>query len=653
MLIFKNSENMKTYKIVILSIALISMVGCNDSFLDLKPTDKVTAEAIFSSPEGIKVFMANLYSQAPIEDFAFTPDKGFNTNGTGSKDANNAGCYPYHITDEALGSQFESLKGNSAGSEPDAPGNYDYWVPAYKFNRDINFLTSTIPTLSLDKASKDQLKGQAAFLRAYLYFALAKRYGGVPLITKISNPADGPETLNVPRSTEKQTWDFALAYADTAATLLGDDNGTRRSASKWAALALKSRIALHAASVAKYWNKSPLSGPAVDAKLVGLSASDANNYYAQCIAASETILKSGTYSLYMPTPATADEAAENYRSMFEDPNKAFNEVIFLKGYTLPGVNLGTNQDQWGAPIQTTDAWNLGGRIDVTLDMVDAYESYSNPGKSSPIVTTTDMSLDYQGYNAAKTYLQFDKPTDIFADKDARLKASVILPGSTWKGTQIIMQGGLIKPDGTIIYKPSSNVDGVTVGGTTYYPLGGAPSPVTFSGFYQTDGNHIRTGFALKKFMNQNLKLQLIWNQSTTDFIDFRLGEVILNHAEAVVESGAGDAALAAKGMNNLRHRAAHKTDIPLTLDNVMRERKVELAFENLRYWDLIRRRDYHTEFNSRFRHSLVPVFDTRTLKYIFVRENVMNTTPTTFPPMWYYKPILGVGSNGLVQNPQY
>jgi hypothetical protein len=646
---------MKTYIIGILFVAMMSLVSCNDSFLNLQPTDKVTSEAIFGSSEGVKVFMANLYSQAPIEDFAFTPDKGFNTNGEGGglKDPNNGCCYPYHITDEAIGSQVESLKGWYPGSEPGAPGNYDYWVPAYKLNRDINMLVDVIPTLPIDKAAKEKLKGEAMFLRAYLYFALVKRYGGVPIITKNAGPSDGPEALNVPRSTEKQTWDFALACADTAALFLGDDDGTRRRASKWSALALKSRMALHAASVAKYWESAPLSGPAVDAKLVGLSAEDAKAYYTQCIVASEAILKSSKYSLYKPTPATPAEAAENYRTIFEDPNKALSEVIFLKGYTLFGANLGTNQDQWGAPIQTTDAWPLGGRLNVTLDMVDMYENYSNPGQSAPIVTTTDGSLDYQGYKSTKTYLQFSKPTDIFVDKDARLHASVILPGSTWKGTQIIIQGGLIKPDGTIIYEPSNNNVGVNVGGTMYYPLGGGPSVVSFSGFYISDGNHIRTGFGLKKFMNQNLKLQGFWNQSTTDWIDFRLAEVMLNHAEAVLESSSGDATLAAKSLNDIRRRAAFSSILPLTLENVLRERKVELAFENLRYWDLIRRRDYHTEFSNRFKHSLVPVFDTRTMKYIFVREKVMNTNPQTFPSVWYYKPILGVGSNGLIQNPQY
>ena len=80
---------MKSYRNIVLIIAL-SIIGCNDSFLNLKPTDKVSADALFASPEGIKVFMANLYSQMPIEDFNSTPMNGISYNDGGP---NNAGFF--------------------------------------------------------------------------------------------------------------------------------------------------------------------------------------------------------------------------------------------------------------------------------------------------------------------------------------------------------------------------------------------------------------------------------------------------------------------------------------------------------------------------------------------------------------------------------
>ena len=138
----------------------------------------------------------------------------------------------------------------------------------------------------------------------------------------------------------------------------------------------------------------------------------------------------------------------------------------------------------------------------------------------------------------------------------------------------------------------------------------------------------------------------------------RLAEIYLNYAEAVVESGMGDATLAAGYLNALRKRAGHTDNIPLTLSNVRKERWVDLAFEGLRYWDLIRRREYHTTFSSSRRQALVPMIDLREAqpKYIFVRANFYydeyagGRTSQTFR---YYMSIPGTNTNNLIQNPQH
>ncbi|HMF70661.1 MAG TPA: RagB/SusD family nutrient uptake outer membrane protein, partial [Flavitalea sp.] len=212
--------------------------------------------------------------------------------------------------------------------------------------------------------------------------------------------------------------------------------------------------------------------------------------------------------------------------------------------------------------------------------------------------------------------------------------------------------GYVKLDGQAVIRTK---DQITVDGNTYYTYG-APDVTMYSGFDTYGGNNTRTGFSFRKFMNQTAPIIPGWNNSTSDFIDFRYAEILLNYAEAVVESGLGDATVAATSLNATRRRAGHTVDVPLTSENVQRERRVELAFENKRYWDLIRRREFHTEFNNRFSHSLLPLQDLRALpdtKYILVRVNVPNTNPKTFEQKFYYKPIPGIGSNGLVQNPQY
>ena len=629
---------MKIYKLKMLLIVTGMMLFSCNSVLELQPTDKIRAEDLFGDPQGVKLYMANLYYQLPIEDFAYFR-AGFNQNGG---DPNNGGWSPAMAADEAMHSEFGDFIGD---------GDYHYWEPGYKLIRDVNLLIDAIPTLDILAPEKAVLTGEANFIKAFAYFGLAKRYGGVSLIKATQKYTGNVEDLKVPRSTEKETWDYVLELCDVAIANLGPERGRR--ASKWAAYALKSRAALHAASLAKFGSRAPMSGNAVTQKLVGLDAADAAGYYAACVAASQAIMSSGVHALYMPNPGSVDAAAENYRALFQDPNVAAgNEAILIKGYTLPGNNQGHNYDIWYQPAQAANGWPHPGRMNPTLDLVDAYEAYANPGQEAPIVTTAEGNVtDYNGFNPALNYIRYDSPNDIFKGKDARLWATTILPGTNWKGTPIIIQAGYVKPDGSTAIRIKDQIE---VAGTTYFTYGAA-STTQYSGFDTYGGNNTRTGFGFKKFMNQNNPIVPGWNQSTSDWVEFRYAEVLLNFAEAVVESGTGDAAAAAKAINDIRKRAGHTVDIPLTAANVQRERRVELAFENKRFWDLIRRREYHTTFNNRYMHSLLPLRDLRTTpaKYIFVRVNTPNSNTRTFEPKAYYRYIPGIGANGLVQNPQY
>lgn len=629
---------MKIQKTIILLLAALAIIPMScKRVLDLEPTDKVQADQLFSDPEGVKVYMANLYYQLPIEDFTFFR-QGINFN---SGDPNNGGFAPAMVTDEAMHTEFGDFIGNE---------DFKWWEQGYKLIREVNLMIDVIPTLSINEADKKALIGESAFIKAYAYFALAKRYGGVPLI-KASQPYGSPESLKVPRSTEKETWDFVLQECDLAIENLGTDKGRR--ANKYTAYALKSRAGLHAASLAKFGSRAPLTGDAVTQKFVGLDAGLAAGYYEASIKASEAIISSGQYGLFRPNPASPSEAAENYRLLFENPNSAPEEAIMIKGYALPGTNLGHNYDIWYQPAQLANGWPHPGRMNPTLDLADAYESYTDPGKSAPIVTTVDGQLgDYNGYDPSKNYRRYDTPNEIFKDKDARLWGTAVLPGTTWKNTPIIIQAGYVKPDGQAVIRTK---DQITISGQTYHTYGAA-NVTQYSGFDTYGGNNTRTGFSFKKFLNQQKPVVAGWNQSTTDFMEFRYAEILLNYAEAVAESGSGNSAAAAKALNDIRKRAGHTIDEPLTTENVQRERRVELAFENKRFWDLIRRREYHTLFNNRSMHTLLPLQDLRALpqtKYIFVRVVVPNTNPRTFETRNYYRYIPGIGSNGLVQNPQY
>lgn len=629
----------------VILLVLLSFTGCRD-IMDLDPLDRVSSDVIFSNEEGIRSFLANLYYRSPFEEFNYT----FNGPHTGWGLWH--GLLSDVLADNAAHSEFNY--------EPTLRTSSSYWSYGYTLNRDMNLLLESIPEISfLDEDRKSELAGEVHFLRAFNYFTLAKWYGGVSIIQNYQEYTSDVASLKVPRSTEKDTWDFILAECDKAIQYLPSSRSGKdtRRVTKWAAYALKSRAALHAASIAKYWQKAPLSGEAATLGLVGLDASLANGYYEQCIKASKAVMESGVHGLYKPSPASVGEAINNYMALFQNPNITPEEAILVYGYTKAAVD-GHAMDLWCSPNQTADGSPFPGRVNPSLNLVDLYESYTNPGHDAPIVTTSDGNTeDYNGYNAERDYLRFDTPYDIFKDKDARLWATMVLPGTEWKGTTIHIQAGFIKPDGTPVIEAEKAA--VEIDGVTYHTFG-ADSWKDYSGF---DPQHVaemtRTGFSFKKFLSPStVSGNINPGASLNDWMEFRYAEILLNYAEAVAESGYAEnntQATAKEALNATRRRAGHTTDIPLTIDNVLRERRVEFAFENKRWWDLIRRRDLHEVFNSHLYKALCPVLDLSVSppKYIFVRKHIIRGVPITVPTRYYYMSIPDVNSNDLVQNPQY
>lgn len=651
-------------KILSILAAFLIFTGCND-FLELSPLDKISGEQLLEDQGAIKTLLARLYSSMPVEDFAYKPhvSNGFNYHGWGGVD--------YII----MTSFYTDEASRSDGGQGIGPINDQFWP--YTQIREVNLFFENLETVkaagSITEDEYKRLKSEAHFVRAYIYFGLAKRYGGVPLIDKVLDddyvPGSDNSNLFIPRSTEKATWEFVLGECDLAienlpSAVKGDEGKYR--ADKWAAYGLKSRVALHAASVAKYWDKAPLSGDAVTQKLVGgMTSADADFFYTECLSASKAIIDNSGKSLYMPNPATPADAVKNYQNLFLTAN---NEIIFSKAY-LDGTtvtNQGHSFDIYYSPSQVSPGYHKFGRFSPTLNIVDAYEDYTDDGtgKSAKIVTRTDgnedlVIADPKTLNVNLPFKKYDNPYEPFKNKDARLLASIIVPGATFKNVTIIMQGGMIKQNGSVI----AYADGNDVGkdGKTYYAFG-AQSPASYSGFYgmgrSDDASFTSTGFNIKKFLQEGVTVKGAEGSSTTSWIDIRLAEIYLNYAEAAVESGKGDQALAAKLVNDIRKRAGHKDNIPGTLENVLKERRVELAFEGFRYWDLIRRRDYHSIFSSGRRLALVPMVDLREEQpqYIFVRANFYYDEYAggrTFQQHRYYQAIVGRNTNNLVENPGY
>lgn len=649
--------------------ALMGLSGCN-AFLELEPLDKVSPDQLLETEGGVKALLANIYTMIPMEDFNYRPNAGFNQRGY---DGVNETTNLAFLTDEAT----RSDGGVGIGYE-----GFNYWP--YGDIRQVNIFMQNVEKAkeagTISVADADRMTGEAHFARAYMYYGLVKRYGGVPLIDKVQDDDyanGGPGAVAVPRSTELDTWKFVLNECTLAAATLPDatSGSDLYRVTKWAAYALKSRVALHAASVAKYWNLAPLAGEAVTQKLVGgMTSADADAFYKECIEASKFLIENSGKSLYKPAPATVKEAASNFQALFlNDQNE---EIIFSKAYLNGTTN--TNQGHSYAQFNILPQVNPGalkyGRFNPMLEIVDLFEDYTDDGtgKSAKIVTRTDGNEDayianFHNMNNASVvntlmsvpFVKYNDLYEPFANKDARLLASVVVPGSSYAGTEIIIQGGFIKDNNS--YVAYSN-ESTQKNGTTYYALG-AEGETMFSGFNNVnsgeDANWTATGLGVRKYMPEGESMSPDRLSSTTSYIDMRLAEVYLNYAEAVVEngSGLGDKELAENYLNALRRRAGHTDRISLTLENVLKERRVEMAFEGKRFWDMNRRREFHTEFsNNRIRKALVPMLDLRGAepKYVFARVNYFGDETRggrTFQNINYYRGIPNIATNGLVQNP--
>ncbi len=189
-----------------------------------------------------------------------------------------------------------------------------------------NFLQHITVTSVLSDDEKNLLSAEARFIRAMQYFGLVKRYGGVPLQTVPMEYSSDPTSLYQARDTEQSVYDFIIdeckkIYMDLPEVRSSD---SKYQASRGAALALWSRAALYAGSIAKYSGVLTLTGEAVSKGYVRISESEAERYFTECYTASSIILNDmvpQVYSLYKTSSSDTDALAQNFYNLF---SKAIN-----------------------------------------------------------------------------------------------------------------------------------------------------------------------------------------------------------------------------------------------------------------------------------------------------------------------------------------
>ena len=623
------------------------MISCEGLFNNLEgDLTKLSGEDLASSEAGLTRMMAALYSSIPMGAFSTSE----------------------HNTDNAVATQGSTM-GLSGTS---------FWN--YTTMRDVNNLLKITKEAYENGTISETLykiyEGEARFVRAYYYFGMVKQYGGVPIITEpLDDKYDGDknEGLYIPRSTEKETWDFVLSELDAAAELLPEarTDGAYR-ANKWAALGLKSRVALYAASVSRYWKNAPIpSCEPVDKKLTYMEESYANDYYTQCINASEAIINSGKFSLYNENPKSVDDAVNALTELFLSRQEC--EWIFGRSYN-GAADSSNGFDVPNSPMQvkrTGQVWKWG-CYSISSDIVDLYDNYTaSYGRTDgTIKTRTDgnetswVPTVYTDASAAEDidYVKYAKPIDAFANKDARFQAWVIYPGVNFRGVDIVIQGGIWdSKDGLQICGTAGNY--VTAGGQKYF-MYGAESSDNYSAFdgrgRTNDGSWYTTGFGIRKFLDTKEAVQY----SKNPWYDIRYTEILLNYCEAIVERDGADAGKSNQYLNAIRKRAYFQDNVSATLDNVLKERRLELAFEEDRSMTMHRRREHYRvgigkDESVTRRHALIPVCDVRSGKaeYVFVRANMfaddydkMPAAPTVQTEN-YYGRINNYDANRIVPNP--
>ena len=598
---------MRINKILVSALVMaLSFYSCD--YLDVPPINIIQDDAIFNSESGITSYMTTLYYDLPIEDFRYT-QQGFNVSGKGQ------GRLP-NVSGEAMCSSSDDISTIGDGT----------WWGCWDYGkiRRVNYFLKNFPAYKSNFQNTvlaDAWMGEAHFIRAYCYFAMVKRYGGVPILREPQEYVGDIESLKVPRDTEKACYDFIAEDLDEAFRLLPDNEeilGKGR-ATKYAALALKSRAMLYAGSIARYGTVD-LNG------LVGIDKALANDYFELAYKAVKELEKSKRFSLYRKN----SDKEKNFAELFLAEDSPEN--IFCK-YFQRNVNA-HGWDVYFVPYQYRGN-GFSSNMNPTLEFVEMFEH-------------KDGTPANFAERAKNTY--FDDPSELFQNMDARFGGSIIYPNAIFKGEPCSIQKGLIIEDGSKKENATNYEEAVYTAndGQVYHIVGK-------SGSGNYSGN--MTGFFMRKYLNENMpQSEVIENYSEQHWIEFRYAEALLNGAEAAVEMGQhlDDALLL---INDIRSRADIKqlSLSDLTVDKVRHERRIELAFENHTYWDLRRWRIADKEIETKQYTGLCPYFDINKQKYIF-EEVAANKYYYTFDVKMYYERIPDgeiAKNEKLKQNPYY
>lgn len=568
-----------TYLLVLITTI---MTSCEDHPFNLYPIENVSYDRIFSDSIRTIGVVNAAYSRLTYANKYFRI----------------GGAMQACATDEAKLAEPSTNIDNFINGRWD-PNNIPdpAWIDMYEGIRHINqFLPFWVEKtkLPLSETSYRRTYSELIFLRAFYYFELFKRYGGVPIITKVLNPGDN---MNIPRNTYSQTLDFIVSQCDLAATYAKLNYGNSPTdfgrVTKGAIYSLKSRALLYAAS------------PLVNSPSDYGDGSDLNiwqgNYdierWKLAAEAALQVVSLNQYQLY---------EGPDFTPYFNDSYWSNKEFIFGRLWT----NDNTMETQ-NAPLGYTTAM---GATCPTQDFVDAFENKDGE--------------PFDWSNA-------DQAADPYSNRDPRLNMYVFHNGSEWWYSDNRQSSS----DKTIGY-----IETFT---------GGADDPAL-------DPSSVRTGYYLRKFSNIQATIFGTVSKANHNFTIFRYAEILLNFAEAANEYGGPDFEIGGKtarwAVNQVRQRVGMPdidSEITQSLlrEKIHNERRIELAFEEHRFWDV---RRWKIALNLKKSIDGIKITKQPDDSYIYTR--LLNLEPRVFEQKHYFYPIPQWEINrnsALTQNPKW
>ena len=584
-----------------------STFSCKKDFLDIAPLDKYSDEQVWKEPALAQTFVNNIYLGIPhgfsnIMMSSVVDETSYNAD-FGSSNVTKSLMTP---SDLSIFDPGFWTANRQRGIE---------WSTVYKFVRAANLFLEKIEQATFSEDEKKRMKGEVYFLRAYLYHNLVSMYGGVPIIQKTFGLND---EFNVPRDSYENSVKFIVSDLDQAASLLPDaqTGNNKGRATKGAALALKSRVLLHAASDL-YNNNGAWAGGYANKELIGYVGGDRTARWQAAKDAAKAVIDLNLYSLFRPTPANAAEATKNYADIFLQ--KETSEDIYVRYFT---AKIDENWDGYNPGLYNNpNGWHGWGSNTPIGQHVDAYRM-------------ADGSKFDWSNSAHKA-----KP---YENRDPRFYASINYDGAKWRPRPsdaagrdpvgIIQTGYYEKPDGTLI----PGLD------TRNSPL--------------EDWNGTYTGYYMRKFIDPSVNAQYDKQEQPWRYI--RYTEILLNYAEACI--ALGQEGEARTYINMIRKRAG-MPDITATgaqlVEEYRNERRIELAFEDQRFSDvrrwMIAPKAYENAEGVSIRYKVdasgTNIIGAPTYTVIKAQDRAWN-------PRFYFLPIRldeMNRNNKLIQNPLY